>query len=70
MVYVYGHYKYLTLSVRDRLWTSESDVYRRRILTFKVGPRAERVTDFKTDKLIDISIIFTISMRNNIGNYC
>ena len=27
----------------DRLCTSESDVYRRQILTYKVGPRAERV---------------------------
>ena len=27
----------------DRLWTSESDVCRRQILTSKDGPRAERV---------------------------
>ena len=27
----------------DRLYTSESDVYRRQILTYKDGPRAERV---------------------------
>ena len=27
----------------DRLWTSESDVYRRQILTFNVGPRTESV---------------------------
>ena len=27
----------------DRLWTSESDVYRRQILTYKDGPRTERV---------------------------
>ena len=27
----------------DRLYTSESDVYRRRILTYKYSPRAERV---------------------------
>ena len=27
----------------DRLDTSESDVYRRQILTYKDGPRAERV---------------------------
>ena len=28
---------------RDRLYTSESDVYRRQILTYKDGPRTERV---------------------------
>ena len=27
----------------DRLYTSESDVYRRQILTYEDGPRAERV---------------------------
>ena len=27
----------------DRLYTSESDVYRRQILTYKDSPRAERV---------------------------
>ena len=30
-------------SARDRLYTSESDVYRRQILTYKDGPRADRV---------------------------
>ena len=29
----------------DRLYTSESDVYRRQILTYKDDPRAERVND-------------------------
>ena len=33
----------LFLQCRDRLWTSESDVYRRQILTTKVYPRAVRV---------------------------
>ena len=33
----------LLFLVRDRLWTSESDVYRRQILTSKFGPRAESV---------------------------
>ena len=28
----------------DRLYTSESDVYRRQILTYKDGPHTERVT--------------------------
>ena len=41
-----GLYKYLTLSVRGpildvRIWLL-SEVYRRQILTSKVGPRAER----------------------------
>ena len=34
----------LLLLARDRLYTSEADVYRRQILTSKVGPRTERVT--------------------------
>ena len=34
---VYGHYKYFTLPVQLR--TSKSDVYRRQILTSKVGQR-------------------------------
>ena len=38
---VYGHYKYFTLSALGS--TLESDVYRRRILASKVGPRTERV---------------------------
>ena len=33
----------LILSVRNRLYTSESHVYKRQILTYKDGPRAERV---------------------------
>ena len=33
----------LLLQRGDRLYTSESDVYRRQILTYKVDPRAERV---------------------------
>ena len=32
-----------------RLYTSESDVYRRQILTYKEGPRAERVNLSITD---------------------
>ena len=31
------------LSVRGQLYTSESDVCRRQILTYKDGPRTERV---------------------------
>ena len=33
----------LIFSARDRLYTSGSDVYRRQILTYKDGPRTERV---------------------------
>ena len=44
MLWVYGHYKYfLFLQCGDRLYASESDVYRRQILTTKGDPRAERV---------------------------
>ena len=35
------------ISVRDRLYTSESDVHRRQILTYKDGPRAERLKPYK-----------------------
>ena len=34
----------LLLQRGDRLYTSESDVYRRQNLTYKDGPRAERVS--------------------------
>ena len=42
------HYKYFrptqtSLQSGDRFYTSESDVYRRQILTFKVDPRSGRV---------------------------
>ena len=40
---VFGHYKYFhSYSVGDRLYSSESDVYRRQILSNKVDPRAVR----------------------------
>ena len=32
----------------DRLYTSEFDVYRRQILTYKDGPSAERVEPYRT----------------------
>ena len=37
------------LTAIDRIYTSESDVYRRQMLTYKVGPRVEWV---KTDNTI------------------
>ena len=33
----------LTLTARDRLYTSTSDVFRRQILTYKDDPRAEKI---------------------------
>ena len=42
----------LIFSVRDRLYTSESDIYRRQILMSEVGPRSERVNR-KTMSLCD-----------------
>ena len=51
MIRVYGHYKYfLLIQCADRLQSSESDVYRRQILTTKVDPRAVRA---KVPKLIN-----------------
>ena len=41
----------------NRLYTSESDVYRRQIMMFKEGPRAERVKNSKAT--FDLSHIIT-----------
>ena len=38
---------FILLQCGDRLWSSESDVYRRQILTTKVDPRALRINRFK-----------------------
>ena len=38
---------FLLLQCEDRLWSSESDVYRRQILTTKVDPRAVRAKGLK-----------------------
>ena len=45
----------------DRLYTSESDVYRRQILTYKDGPRTERVED--SYLIRPLSTIVTISTQ-------
>ena len=45
MLWVNGHYNVLFLPVRDRLYTSKSDVYRRQILTYDDGPLIEKVKD-------------------------
>ena len=38
---------YMNINQRgDRLYTSESDVYRRQILTYKDGPRGGRIEIF------------------------
>ena len=41
LLWVYGHYKSVILSVRG--WTLDVRIYKRQILTSKVAPRAERV---------------------------
>ena len=44
MLWVYRHWKYFIFFLcGDRLYTSESDVYRRHILTYKDDPRTGRV---------------------------
>ena len=57
MSWAYCHYKYFLLLQRgDRLQPSESDVYRRQILTTKVAPRAVGVKDTaiqRTSALLD-----------------
>ena len=50
MLWVYDHYKYWFFQCGDRLYKSESDVYRRQILTYKDGPRTEKV---KADSFIE-----------------
>ena len=45
MLWVYDHYYFYFFQRWDRLYTPESAVYRRYILTYKDGPRAERVKD-------------------------
>ena len=50
MLCVYGHYEYFySYSVGI---DSESDVYRRQILTSKIDPRAVRVNDIHSAKRI------------------
>ena len=43
----------------DRLYTSESDVHRRQILTYKDGPRDERVnSQHRQDHIKSPAIVF------------
>ena len=58
MLWVYGHYKYCIFSMRDRVKTSKSDVSRRKILSFKEGPRAERV---------NLGCVFSCNLRYIVG---
>ena len=46
VVFIIAQYFFLILTARGRLYTSESDVCRRQILTYKDGPRAEKNTIF------------------------
>ena len=59
----YGYAVYSFSVHRDRLYTSESDVYRRHIMTYKDGPRAERVKYWTTVPLNEWKLltIFLIS---------
>ena len=50
--------KSLLYEYGDRLYTSEYDVYIRHILTYKVGPRAERV--IQINYFWQINIFFVI----------
>ena len=51
----------------DRLYTSESDVYRRQILSYKDGPRAERVKTHKTS-LFEYTVLRCFCFRQ-INHY-
>ena len=63
LLWVYGHYKlFIFFQCGDRLYTSESDVYRRRILTYKVDPRTERVN-------VETSVSTLISSRRASSRY-
>ena len=44
MLWIYANFN--SFSAGIVFYTSESDVYRRQILTYKDGPRAERVEDW------------------------
>ena len=47
----------LPFQCEDRLQTSESDVYRRQLLTSKVDPRAERVDGTPTTMFVDLAAV-------------
>ena len=49
MLWFYGIINISFFQCGDRLYTSESDVYRRQILTCKDGPRTERVNRRRRD---------------------
>ena len=58
MLWGYGHNRYFnSFSAEDRLYTSESDVYRRQILTYKDGPRNERVKPISKTVAIIVTVI-------------
>ena len=54
--WVYNHYSYVLFFQRgDRLYTPESDVYRRHIVTSEVDPRAERVKASRIENTVSIT---------------
>ena len=67
-LWVYGNYKcFNSFSAGTSLYTSESDVYRRQILTYKVGPHAERaksrLSTPSTHAYVDVSIRMSSTIR-------
>ena len=52
---------FLLLQREDRLYTSESDVFRRQIPTYKDGPRAVKVTHAQYMRKVDIYISFVVN---------
>ena len=53
-----GHILILSVWGPVRFHTSESDVYRRQILTYKDGPRAERIKIFLLVTVKSITILW------------
>ena len=50
----------------DRLYTSKSDVYRRQILTYKEGPRAERVNVLYQRDMTGIQVLMKLKLKLTI----
>ena len=58
VIWVYVKIVIVTFQCGDRLYTSDSDVCRRQILTYKYSPRAERVKP----------VLAFVSIRYNLGS--
>ena len=66
MLWVYGHYKYLILSVRGSFLYII--IYRRQILTYQDGPRAERVKgSFKSSWSVKASFYMIVIWKKTFG---